>query len=113
MTSSTQGPRDRVRSPLLEASDDATPVEQPGGLRRRILTGGVYLVVREGLGVVVGVVGAVALTRMIGPANFGIYVALVVLFTYLQSLATLGINAYLVRSEGELQQRRLHEAFTL
>jgi O-antigen/teichoic acid export membrane protein len=113
MTSSTQGPGDPVHSPVLEADAGGAQAEEPGGLRRRILTGGVYLVVREGIGVVVGVLGAVALTRMIGPANFGLYVALVALFMYLQSLATLGINAYLVRTEGELQQRSLHEAFTL
>jgi O-antigen/teichoic acid export membrane protein len=107
MTRSPRAEGDRLRRPLAPAAAEV------GGLRQRVLRGGVYLVVREGLGVVVGVVGAVALTRTIGPANFGVYVALVALFIYLQSLATLGLNAFLVRSEGDLQHESLDEAFTM
>ena len=43
-----------------------------GGLRDQVLAGGVYLVVRQLAVLVLGVVGAVALTRLIGPFDYGL-----------------------------------------
>lgn len=88
-------------------------LSESGALRDRVLRGGIYLAARQSAGVFIGLVGAVLLTRLIGPANFGVYVALVMLFTYLQNFATLGVDAFLVRTEGSLEKHKLDEAFTL
>lgn len=96
----------------LRAADTA-PGGDRTGLRQRVLQGGVFLVLREGVGVLAGLIGGVLLARLIGPDEFGLFVAIVALFTYLQNLATLGINAFLIRVDGPLERVRLDHAFTI
>jgi O-antigen/teichoic acid export membrane protein len=82
-------------------------------LRQQVLRGGGFLAVRQGLGMVIGLVGVVTLTRLIGPSNYGRFAAAVGLFTYVQSLATWGINIYLIRNRPEEREDVYHQAFTL
>lgn len=75
--------------------------------------GAILLTLREGAGVVIGLVGVVALTRLIGPASFGLYAAGATVFAYLANLGQWGLPVYLIRREGELPDRILHQGFTL
>jgi O-antigen/teichoic acid export membrane protein len=82
-------------------------------LRDRILRGGTYLIVRQGLGVVLSVVGVVLITRLIGPEAYGLYAGPLGIYTFLLILSQWGVDVYLIRHEGELQDQDYHQAFTL
>lgn len=82
-------------------------------LKTQVLRGGTYLVLRQGLGVIISFVGVLLLTRIIGPEQYGLYAAATAIFLYLQILSQLGIEVYLVRREGEEQLNVYHQAFTL
>jgi O-antigen/teichoic acid export membrane protein len=82
-------------------------------LRTRALRGGSYLVLRQGLGIGIGVVGVVLLTRAIGPAAYGLYAAALGIYSFLLILCQWGVNIYLVRQEVEPQLQDYHQAFSL
>jgi O-antigen/teichoic acid export membrane protein len=82
-------------------------------LRTQVLRGGTYLVLRQGIGMVIGLGGVLLLTRTIGPEKYGLYTAAFGIFWYLQTICQLGIEVYLVRKEGEEDAKSYHQAFTL
>ncbi len=82
-------------------------------LREQVLKGGVYLVIRQGLGLIIGLGGVMLLTRLIGPGNYGLYASALGIAGYIGSLAGLGVNVYIVRRESEPDIQVYHQAFTL
>src|SRR5215217_3866789 len=82
-------------------------------LRTKVLRGGIYISLRQGLGVVINLGGVLLLTRTIGPENYGLYAGALSVFTFLQLLSLLGIDVYLLRREGEEREEVYHQAFTL
>lgn len=82
-------------------------------LRDKVLSGGVYLMLRQGLGVLVSAVGVLLLTRAIGPGNYGLWAAALGIYYYLFNVSRLGIEVYLIRSEEEPRSQDYHQAFTL
>ncbi|MDD4169949.1 MAG: oligosaccharide flippase family protein [Desulfotomaculaceae bacterium] len=82
-------------------------------LRKKVLQGGAYLAVRQGLGLIIGLGGALLLTRIIGPENYGLYSAALGIVGYMGNLTGLGINVYIVRREAEPNISVYHQAFTL
>jgi len=82
-------------------------------LRSRVLHGGFYMVVRQGLGIAISSVGLILLTRAIGPGAYGIYAAAIGIYTYLLNLSQWGINVYLIRREEEPSPEDYHQAFSL
>ena len=81
-------------------------------LRSKVLQGGIYLAVRQGMGMVISLVGVLVITRAIGPEQYGLYASAFGLFYYLQNVGQLGIAVYLVRCEEE-EEALYHQAFTL
>ena len=63
-------------------------------LRTQVLRGGTFLVIRQGLGVIIGLGGVLLLTRAIGPEKYGLYAASLNIFGYVQSLSQLGIEIF-------------------
>ncbi|MDD3653295.1 MAG: oligosaccharide flippase family protein [Desulfotomaculaceae bacterium] len=82
-------------------------------LRKKVLQGGAYLAVRQGLGLIIGLGGVLLLTRIIGPENYGLYSAALGIVGYMGNLTGLGINVYIVRREAEPGINVYHQAFTL
>lgn len=82
-------------------------------LRTQVLRGGTFLVLRQGLGVIIGLGGVLLLTRAIGPQKYGLYAAILNVFAYFQSICQLGIEIFVVRREGEEDPQVYHQAFTL
>ncbi|MBD2245266.1 oligosaccharide flippase family protein [Nostoc sp. FACHB-888] len=82
-------------------------------LRSQVLHGGVYLAIRQGIGMVISLVGVLLLTRAIGPEQYGLYAATFGLFSYFQNICQLGIVIYLVRHKQEDSEIVYHQAFTL
>lgn len=70
-------------------------------LRQRVLRGGAYLAARQGAGTLINIAGVLLLTRVIGPAQFGLYAAAVGVFAAVQLAAQFGMNVYLVRHPEE------------
>lgn len=82
-------------------------------LRARVMRGGMYLSVRQGIGMALSVGGVILLTRMIGPEAYGIFAAAMGIYLFLLTVSQWGVNVYLIRHEGELQPRDYHQAFSL
>ena len=80
-------------------------------LRTKALKGGVYLTVRHGAMVVLGLLGALLLTRIVGPGNYGLYNAAYGVFGYLLAIGKMGVNIYLVRERRDAPLELFHLAF--
>jgi O-antigen/teichoic acid export membrane protein len=83
------------------------------GLRARVMQGSLYLILREGLGMLISIGAVLLVTRTIGPAQYGIFTAAYSVCAFLQGIGHLGIGLYLVRQEGEQVEKDYHQAFTL
>jgi O-antigen/teichoic acid export membrane protein len=70
-------------------------------LRSKILQGSLYLVMREGFGMVLSMAAMFLITRTIGPGQYGIFASAYGLTIFLQSFGNLGMGVYLVRQEGD------------
>jgi PST family polysaccharide transporter len=62
---------------------------------------------------VIGAVGVLLLTRIIGPGSYGVYGAALGVYVYLLQLSQWGIKVYLIRREEEAQPQDYHQAFSL
>jgi O-antigen/teichoic acid export membrane protein len=83
------------------------------GLRQQVLRGGAYLILRQGAGMVIGVIGILLLTRIIGPTNYGLYTGALAFVSVLTLVGHLGVEVYLVRREQPPEPAVYHQAFTL
>ncbi len=86
------------------------------GLRAKVLQGGIYLAIRQGIGMVISLVGVLLITRVIGPKQYGLYASAFGLFYFLQNISQLGLTVFLVRKEREEGKDDRHaydQAFTL
>lgn len=81
-------------------------------LRQQILQGGAYLAGRELAGMVVRLGGVLALTRLLGPEDFGLYAGPAALATFLGLVAQWGTEVFLIRREHEPSPRLYDETFT-
>ncbi|MCX5893124.1 MAG: oligosaccharide flippase family protein [Deltaproteobacteria bacterium] len=75
------------------------------------MRGGVYLSIRQVLGIVVGIWGVLFLTKTIGPGAYGLYSAALGIYLYIYQIFRLGIGVYLIRGEKELPVIEFHQAF--
>jgi O-antigen/teichoic acid export membrane protein len=82
-------------------------------LKTQAIRGGLFLALRQSLGILIGLGGVLLLTRMIGPSQYGLYAATIGIYTYLQSICQLGISVYVVRSQDEDCREIYDQAFTL
>jgi O-antigen/teichoic acid export membrane protein len=82
-------------------------------LRTKVLRGGVHLMLRQVLGVMITTVGAILLARALGPSAYGIYAAVFGIYVYLFYLSQWGLNIYLIRHQAEPQRQDYDQAFSL
>ncbi|HEY0183385.1 MAG TPA: oligosaccharide flippase family protein [Rhodopila sp.] len=82
-------------------------------LRGKVLEGGALLMGRQLISMGLSVVGLLVITRIIGPAAYGPYVAALSICQYAQNLGQAGIGVYLVRAEGDVTERTYDVATTL
>jgi O-antigen/teichoic acid export membrane protein len=93
-------------------NDDAVAPSRPG-LRGRIFEGGALLMGRQLISMGLSLIGLLVITRIIGPAAYGPYVAALGICQYAQNLGQAGIGVYLVRAAGEVTDRTFDVATTL
>lgn len=84
-----------------------------GGLREKVMKGGLFLILRQGIGLIIGLGGMILLTRIIGPNHYGIYTASLGILIYLLSIAGLGLNVFLIRKEQDVEKKDFDQVFTL
>jgi O-antigen/teichoic acid export membrane protein len=82
-------------------------------LRRRVVRGGAAIVIRQGLGIALGVVNVLFVTRIIGPSQYGIYAAANGMVAFIATAATWGVDVYLLRKSHEPTAAEYNQAFTL
>ena len=82
-------------------------------LRQKVLRGGFYLVGRQAIALVVSIVGVTVLVRLIGPQNYGLYTGAASIVFVLTTVATFGLDVYIVRRERDLAKEEYDQAFTL
>lgn len=81
-------------------------------LRGNIVRGTSYLAVRSAIGFGVGLGGMLLLTRLIGAENYGLYVTISTVISYMSDIALMGVSNYIIRKE-EVTGRSLYDlAFT-
>lgn len=80
-------------------------------LRRRAVEGSVYLTIRRLIGMALALAGMLLITRIVGPENYGLFSAVVGLYTYLSLIAQLGVRVYLIRSQSDAPLTLFHQAF--
>jgi O-antigen/teichoic acid export membrane protein len=69
-------------------------------LKAKVMRGSAYMVLREGLGMVINIGGVFLITRVIGPEQYGIFAAAFGLSLFLQNFGHMGLDVYLVRHDG-------------
>ena len=84
---------------------------KPPSLRTQAVRGSIYLTLRQGTSVLLGVVGLLFMTRIVGPEGYGIYAAAFGTFKYLTLLAEGGMKMYLLRAKSDTPIEVFHQAF--
>jgi O-antigen/teichoic acid export membrane protein len=81
-------------------------------LRVKALQGGAYLAFREGIGVFVRLGGILALTRILGPTDYGLYAGAAAISYVIITLAQMGLEVYLIRQPDEPSKEDYDRTFT-
>lgn len=82
-------------------------------LRQQVFRGGAHLAIRQGMGMVIGLIGSVLVLRTIGPKAYGLFAGTFSISGYISFLSQWGINIYLIRHETEPSDEDFHQAFSL
>jgi PST family polysaccharide transporter len=82
-------------------------------LARRIIDGAHQLAVRQAAGIALGFVNLLVLTRLIGPAEYGLYAGSLGIFAFAMAVTQLGLNTYLIRRADDPPEAEYHQAFSL
>ena len=98
---------------LAGRSEDIKERRHAMNLRQTVLAGGMYLVARQIVGLVVSVFGAVLIVRLIGPRSFGVYSGALAIVFFVISVARMGTDVYLVRRQTVPDRCVYDQAFTL
>jgi O-antigen/teichoic acid export membrane protein len=101
---------DRLAVPAVAS---AARVSGHQGLRGKVFQGGALMMGRQLVTMCLSLVGLLMITRIIGPAAYGPYVAAIGIYQYAQNLGQAGIGVYLVRAAGEVDEQAYRVATTL
>ena len=104
---------DRARPGVKSAETEDGAPQAPAALHRQLSMGMLTLSVREGIGLLVRFGGIIAIGRIIGPRNFGVY-AVASGATFVASIiAQLGVEVFLIRHHSVPSRELLDEIFSL
>ncbi|USI72467.1 oligosaccharide flippase family protein [Sphingomonas morindae] len=87
--------------------------EGEGSLRSSAMRGGIYLVVRQGLNVFLKLIGVMLITRVLGPTEYGAYVAAFNVYLYSTLIGQAGVGVYLLRHPGEVPDLAVRTCYAL
>jgi O-antigen/teichoic acid export membrane protein len=86
---------------------------QPDNLTKKVFQGGVMMTGRQLVSMALSLIGLLVITRMIGPSEYGPFVAAMGICSYAQNLGQAGIGIYLVRASEAPSERTYHVATTI
>ena len=95
------------------AAMSAVPAKPTDTLRGKVFHGGAALMARQLVSMGLSLIGLLVITRIIGPAAYGPYVAALGICVYAQNLGQAGIGVYLVRAAETPSPRTYDVASTL
>jgi PST family polysaccharide transporter len=75
--------------------------------------GGVFLIGRQLLGMVLSLISVIVVTRMLGPREYGLFAIVSGIAGYASEVGKLGLDVYLIRHQGDLEQRQIGVTQTL
>jgi PST family polysaccharide transporter len=81
-------------------------------LRTRIVKGGAAIAVRQGIGMVLSASNLILVTRIIGPAQYGLFAGSYGIVSMISIAGTWGLDVYLLRKESEPTDTEYNQAFT-
>ncbi|HET6868342.1 MAG TPA: oligosaccharide flippase family protein, partial [Solirubrobacteraceae bacterium] len=81
-------------------------------VRRQGLLAGAYLSLREGGGMGIRLLGMLALTRLLGPTQYGLYAGSAAIVATLGTIAQMGTEIHLIRREQEPERAVYDQTFT-
>lgn len=73
----------------------------------KALSGGMFLVGRQFFGIILSLIGMLVTTRLLGPHKYGQFIIVSGLAGYALNVCKLGLDVYLIRYQGELDQRQI------
>jgi O-antigen/teichoic acid export membrane protein len=82
-------------------------------LRNQALKGGFIMVIRQGLGILLSLIGVILITRVIGASQYGLFGASAGIIIFLYRLGTLGLDVYLVRKTTTPEPKEYNQVFTI
>jgi PST family polysaccharide transporter len=82
-------------------------------LRRAALRGGAFLAARQAVSIVLKFVGVILITRVLGPASYGAYVAGINIYQYAIAIGAAGVGVYFLRHEGEVAEADYGTSYTI
>jgi PST family polysaccharide transporter len=82
-------------------------------LRRAALRGGVFLAARQVVSIALKFIGVILITRVLGPANYGAYVAGINIYQYAIAIGAAGVGVYFLRHEGEVAEASYGTAYSI
>jgi len=85
----------------VERPEETDPVEGERSFGHRVVKGGVYLTLREALGVLIRLGGVTVVTRLLGPVRYGEYYGALAFVLMVSALAQLGSDTWVIRLEKE------------
>jgi PST family polysaccharide transporter len=80
-----------------KVGDDA---RKTSGLRRRVFGGGYTVALRLAATVALKFVGVLIVSRILGPASYGAYIAAYSVYTFVLAVSQAGTGVYLIQNEG-------------
>lgn len=95
----SDGPPDGPSRESAEG-EKATDAEYDS-VRKKALTGGTHLIVRQVTGLALRSFGVLLLTRYIGPANYGVYAGALAIATLVAAGCRFGMDVFLIRYVGK------------
>lgn len=82
-------------------------------LRQKVVTGGIILVARTVLSIVISVVGSIFILRIFDLETYGRYALSIYWIGFFAGYVNFGINTYLVRTQEKITDKLIGTAFTL
>ncbi|NMF64867.1 oligosaccharide flippase family protein [Brasilonema octagenarum] len=83
------------------------------GLRSKVIKGGALMVIRQALGILLSLIGVLFITKVIGPAQYGLYGVSYGIVSFLGGLGIWGLDVYLLRKTSNPDQQDYNQVFTL
>jgi O-antigen/teichoic acid export membrane protein len=91
----------------------ATGLAAQSGLRRSAMRGGIYLIGRQVVSVMLKFIGVMLITRVLGPEAYGAYVSALNISQYAAMFGLAGVGVCLLRYEGNVSDEVYRTAYTI